>query len=139
MQRLGPKVRTASEPATRSRSSPRPSHDQSRKEEEEKGEPTKACRKRAALRDDLSADKSSEECEVVDVVEAAANKALEDEDVGPEVQMEEDMEPEVQMDSTDEEEARDFRQLLADLTEKFEKQQQQKRAKKQMRAKQGKK
>jgi len=140
MQRLGPKVRTASEPATRSRSSPRPSHDQSRKhegdkQEEEKGEPTKASRKRAALRDDLSADKSSEECEV-DLSEVAANKSLEDEDVVV------DMEPDVQIDSTDEEEARDFRQLLADLTEKFEKQQaarREQRAKKKMRAKQGKK
>jgi len=149
MQRLGPKVRTASEPATRSRSSPRP-----RREEEEKGEPTKTSRKRAALRDDLSADKSSEEdmvmdvvepadksseeCEVVDMIEAPANKSLEDEVLQPVVQTKEILdvvEPAViPTDSSDEDEADNFRQLLADLTERFEKQQQQRRAKKQQRA-----
>jgi len=102
------------------------------------------------LRDDLSADKSSEEdmvmdvvepadksseeCEVVDMIEAPANKSLEDEDLQPVVQTEEIVEPVVPTDSTDEDEADNFRQLLADLTARFEKQQQQKRAKKQQRA-----
>jgi len=70
----------------------------------------------------------------VDMVEDPANKSLDDDDQQPEVQMEGVVEPEVPMDSTDEDEAEDFRQLLADLTERFEKQQQQKRAKKQQRA-----
>jgi len=139
MERLGPKVRTSSEPAVRSRSSPRTSRDRSRvqdtteeeKQKEEKGEPTKpTSRKRAALVIDLSADKSSDECETEtadkssepDPADTAANKSLED------VDQDEDTEADAKTDSsefglTDEEEASDFRQLLADLTARFEAQQ----------------
>jgi len=138
MQRLGPKIRTSSEPAVRSRSSPRTSRERSKvteeeKKEEEKGEPTKPTRKRAALVEDLSADKSSDDCETCetepadkssepDPADAAANKSLEDLD------QDEDTEADAKTDEsefglTDEEEASDFRQLLADLTARFEAQQ----------------
>ena len=126
MDRLGPRVRTTSEPAFRSRSSPRASRDRSsrhneteeQKQEEEKGEPAKT-RKRAALMDDLAADKSSEE-EAAD----AANKSLDDEKAEDDASLEdEDTEGGDQSDLTDEEEASDFRQLLAELTARFEQQQ----------------
>jgi len=144
MQRLGPKIRTSSEPAVRSRSSPRTSRDRSRtteeeKKEEEKGEPTKPTRKRAALVEDLSADKSSDDCEMEtadkssepDPADAAANKSLEDLD------QDEDTEADAKTDEsefglTDEEEASNFRQLLADLKYRFEEQQAARRQKRKL-------
>jgi len=144
MQRLGPKIRTSSEPAVRSRSAPRTSRDKSstteeKKKEEEKGEPTKPSRKRAALVEDLSADKSSDDCEMEtadkssepDPADAAANKSLEDLD------QDEDTEADAKTDEsefglTDEEEASNFRQLLADLKYRFEEQQAARRQKRKL-------
>jgi len=131
MNRLGPRARTSSEPAIRSRSSPRSSRD---RQEVEKGEPSKpTSREQAALVIDLSADKSSDDRDMEpanktseggepDPAEAAANKSLED------VDQDEDTEADAKTDSselglTDEEEASDFRQLLADLSARFEAQQ----------------
>jgi len=142
MDRLGPRIRTTSEPAVRSRSSPRTSRDRSsrhneteeQEQEEEKGEPAKT-RKRAALMEDLTADKSSEE-EVAD----AANKSLDDKAEGDTSPEDEDTEGSVQSDLTDQEEASDFRQLLAELTARFEQQQADRRelrARKKSRAEKG--